>query len=171
MYYVCLCVYVLTRHSSEVNSLLASCRTALFGANTLLCGFIHMKLQDVVLHHHWRRAATTGQELQQHDFNTGSEKSHQIKTHLWWSASVRYTEVLQVWRRQRTHLYHCSLTQSPTQTQIHYHQFTKTLFSASVSEHSLLLSHLSLLQSQTKVLIGWYPSMQQQPRVRDGSNL
>lgn len=80
MYYVCLCVYVLTRHSSEVNSLLASCRTALFGANTLLCGFIHMKLQDVVLHHHWRRAATTGQELQQHDFNTGSEKSHRSVT-------------------------------------------------------------------------------------------
>lgn len=171
MYYVCLCVYVLTRHSSEVNSLLASCRTALFGANTLLCGFIHMKLQDVVLHHHWRRAATTGQGLQQHDFNTGSKKSHRSVTLV--QEKLTYDGVpVSVTQR----FFRCEGGRELTFTTVHWHSHLhKHRFIITNSPkhyfHSLLLSHLSLLQSQTKVLIGWYPSMQQQPRVRDGSNL
>lgn len=36
--------------------------------------------------------------------------------HLWSCASVRYTEVLQVWMRQRIHLCQCLMRQSPVHT-------------------------------------------------------
>ena len=56
---VCVCLHALTRYPSKVNGLLGPSRAALFGADAVLAGCVHVELQDVVLLHHWRREQKT----------------------------------------------------------------------------------------------------------------
>lgn len=53
---VCVCHYdsLLTGCTSKVNGLLGPCIAALFGADAVLAGCVHVQLQNVVLLHHWR---------------------------------------------------------------------------------------------------------------------
>lgn len=158
-------MWVLTRYPSEVNGLFGPRRAAVFGTEALVAGCIHAELENVVLLHHWRRRAEQT-ALQQE----ATQRHVQLFVH---SPVIVCQCPLHRDSLEENEVENWPLplfTEAVTYT--HTHRFQVGFI---LTETLLLLmkarnSHLPLTQDQSKVLVRWFPSMQQQPRVRDGSN-